>query len=190
MEAKRVNQRIRITKKIIHESLIELLEEKPVNKITVSELCKKSEINRSTFYKHYESVYDILEEIGKDIIYKIESTTSIKNKEKVLSLEEQVYEMGTFFKNNPEEAKFLLKYFSADDPIIQNLFLKRITTGQINYTFSNKEINPNAQKLLFEFLIHGIYNLIKCWILEDIAMSPKEIGQLATEIARNGWIKE
>ena len=51
------NQRFRLTKRLFHESLIRLLQKKPLYEITVSQLCSDSELNRSTFYKYYENVY-------------------------------------------------------------------------------------------------------------------------------------
>ena len=36
---------------------------KPINKITVKEICEMAEINRATFYKRYLDVYDLLEKI-------------------------------------------------------------------------------------------------------------------------------
>ena len=49
-----------MTKKIIKDTFIEMLEKKNIQKIYVRELCEKADINRSTFYKYYESQYDLL----------------------------------------------------------------------------------------------------------------------------------
>ena len=48
-----MDRRIRYTKKIIKETFLNLLEEKELNKITVSEICRISDINRETFYRYY-----------------------------------------------------------------------------------------------------------------------------------------
>ena len=55
-----MDRRIKYTKKIIKETFINLLEKKDLNKITVSEICKIADINRSTFYRYYLDVYDLL----------------------------------------------------------------------------------------------------------------------------------
>ena len=46
-----MNRKIQMTKKLIREVLFECLKEKDINKITISGLCEKADINRSTFYK-------------------------------------------------------------------------------------------------------------------------------------------
>lgn len=61
---KHENQRVRLTKKLFRDSLIALLRKKKIYQITVSELCAAAELNRSSFYKHYGNVYDVLAELG------------------------------------------------------------------------------------------------------------------------------
>ena len=57
LSSKRKNQsidrRARYTQNIIRSSLLSLMRRKPFTKITVTEICKQSEINRGTFYLHY-----------------------------------------------------------------------------------------------------------------------------------------
>ena len=65
------NRRVRMTKKIIKESLLELLDQKPLDKITVTDICKTADLNRSTFYAHYEDTAQILREIEGDVIQQL-----------------------------------------------------------------------------------------------------------------------
>jgi len=65
---KHENQRVRLTKKLFRDSLIALLRKKKIYQITVSELCAAAELNRSSFYKHYGNVYDVLAEL-EDAIF-------------------------------------------------------------------------------------------------------------------------
>lgn len=50
------------TEKVIKDTVFQLLQTKPINKITVSEVCKLAEINRSTFYLHYMDCQHVLEQ--------------------------------------------------------------------------------------------------------------------------------
>lgn len=45
--------RVRYTKMVIKNSFVKLLAKKPLEKVTVKEICELSEINRATFYKYY-----------------------------------------------------------------------------------------------------------------------------------------
>lgn len=63
MKEEKRDRRIKYTKKQLQKSLIELLSDKPLYKISIKEICEKADINRSTFYAHYETQYDLYEEI-------------------------------------------------------------------------------------------------------------------------------
>ncbi|MBB5183167.1 TetR/AcrR family transcriptional regulator [Catenisphaera adipataccumulans] len=63
------------TEQAIMEAFVELLEEKPFNKITVKDIVGRCGINRNTFYYHYQDIYDLLEKV---IRYYLEAS-NIKN---------------------------------------------------------------------------------------------------------------
>ena len=50
------------------QALLYLLEKKPFEYITVSEICKKADVNRSTFYLHYENTQDLLIETTQYVL--------------------------------------------------------------------------------------------------------------------------
>jgi DNA-directed RNA polymerase specialized sigma24 family protein len=52
-KTKKEDRRIRYTKQVIKDTLLQLLEKNHFAKITVTELCRRAEINRGTFYLHY-----------------------------------------------------------------------------------------------------------------------------------------
>ncbi len=62
------NRRTKLTKMLLKNSLIELMNDKAVNHITIKELCEKADLNRSTFYLHYTDQYQLLSEIENDLL--------------------------------------------------------------------------------------------------------------------------
>ncbi len=60
------NQRIRLSKTMLKNALLKLLKEKPLNQISIYEICKTAQINRTTFYKYYGSQADLLQDIETD----------------------------------------------------------------------------------------------------------------------------
>ena len=52
------------TKEIIAKTFTELLDEKPMSKITVKDIVERCGVNRNTFYYHFKDIYDVLEWIG------------------------------------------------------------------------------------------------------------------------------
>ena len=68
------------TAKKMDKTLISLLEEKSFEYITVSEICKRAEVNRSTFYLHYENTVDLLDETAKYLLNDFMSYFSVDAK--------------------------------------------------------------------------------------------------------------
>ena len=57
----KTDARVKYTKMVLKKALLELMQHKPVNKITVKEICERAELNRATFYAHYSDCFDLLE---------------------------------------------------------------------------------------------------------------------------------
>ena len=68
MAEKTDSRRVRMTKRILKDSLLDLMAEKNISHISIKEICDAADVNRSTFYAHYESPYDLLDEIENDIV--------------------------------------------------------------------------------------------------------------------------
>ena len=63
-----MDHRIQKTKNSICNAFIELRSRKPLERITVKELCELAQINKTTFYSHYVDIYDLSEQIEGDIV--------------------------------------------------------------------------------------------------------------------------
>ena len=69
MKVKNLNHSSEKTKKLIRSTFAQLIKENDgLDKVTVSELVRRADINRGTFYNHYDSIYDIAEEFESEII--------------------------------------------------------------------------------------------------------------------------
>ena len=65
---RKTDARVRYTQRILKESLLALLKDKPINKITVKELCQLAELNRATFYAHYSDCFALLDSIEEELL--------------------------------------------------------------------------------------------------------------------------
>lgn len=121
-----MNRKIQMTKKLIREVLFECLKEKDINKITISGLCEKADINRSTFYKYYGSQYDVIKEMEQEVIQLINEQLNDQPKET------SFIQLLQFLKSNKETIKIFFecnvdnefpKQVSQNDPYIKNYIL-------------------------------------------------------------------
>ena len=67
----RVDRRSLQTKKLLQNALAELLKEKPLSQVSVTELCRRAGINRNTFYAHYKYPEDIAMEIAAEFYQEV-----------------------------------------------------------------------------------------------------------------------
>ncbi len=65
------NQRVRLTKKLLQNNLMEMLETESIHRISIKSLCAQAGVNRSTFYKYYGSQYGLLREIEEETAGKV-----------------------------------------------------------------------------------------------------------------------
>ena len=87
----KLDARKRYTQMILKQSFLKLLKEKPVNKITVKELCELSQINRATFYTHYSDCFALQESIENELIDEFEKSLRYVNSFDVAALIEALY---------------------------------------------------------------------------------------------------
>ena len=69
--------RIEKTEKGIRNAFIELRSRKPLEKITIKELCEHAYINKSTFYSHYKDIYDLSERMEEEVVSSITNSISV-----------------------------------------------------------------------------------------------------------------
>ncbi len=84
-----MDHRIEKTKRSIYNAFIEIRSKKPLEKVTVKELCDKAQINKSTFYVYYDDVYDLSDkienEIMENIIHSVDAPEDIINNAEVFT---------------------------------------------------------------------------------------------------------
>ena len=68
----KTDARVKYTRMVLKKALLELMQHKPVNKITVKEICERAELNRATFYAHYSDCFDLLESIEEELFGQFE----------------------------------------------------------------------------------------------------------------------
>lgn len=65
------DRRTRYTRQALKDALLDLMRERPLERIAVKELCERADVNRSTFYVYYASPQALFEEIKNDLVKEI-----------------------------------------------------------------------------------------------------------------------
>lgn len=174
------DRRIRRTKRIIRQTLTELLAEKSLKDISVSELTEKADINRGTFYLHYRDIYDLFEQIEKETIEDFTRTISKYKKPA------QTLWLPMFLD--------LLKYVAANSQIFlailktkENTFLHQIIDLHRPKTKEEwRMLFPVGREEYFEyyysFITNGCVAMLLRWFENGMKESPESIAELAEKM--------
>ncbi len=166
------NQRIRLSKAMLKSALLNLLSEKPLNQITVHEICRTAEINRTTFYKYYGSQFDLLEEIQKDFFTR---------------LDENLKNIGS---SNPDALLDVLKYLHTQRGtfcILVNAMPDRAFAEQlfsisaVGFLFKSRiddHYSAMQAKYIKLFVFQGAYAIIRDWLSSREPEPAAEIAQI------------
>ncbi|MGN1140232.1 MAG: TetR/AcrR family transcriptional regulator [Oliverpabstia sp.] len=183
---KKENQRIALTKRLLKENLLKLLEKKTIQKISVSELCEASGINRSTFYNHYGSPYDVLKEMELDVIEDLNDLWERCGAGRNWPLEKRVETLCSYLREHSALTKMLLRSSDSESEFALMLFNATHIRSIYEEIFSDIA-DINSRRMMITFLTNGTYHMLRQWTLEDMTKSPKEMGELFRQIANHDW---
>ena len=109
MEEKKEDRRVRRTKKLLTQTLTQLLQQKQVNEITVKELTERADMNRGTFYLYYRDIFDMLDKIEDELFENLNGIIAQRENEIVTAQAKPVLlDLFTFIGENREMCRVLL----------------------------------------------------------------------------------
>lgn len=167
------NQRTRLTKRLLRESLLELLRDKPVEHITVKELCELAELNRSTFYAYYNDVSALYQEMGAELARALlEHIRAINRGEGV-----DTGPMLAYIRENRELFRLLVyrdEYLNANQPVLRQIIEE--------YFGISPELAlpcaPEEREYFLQYLYMGGTGIIHRWVRNGCALPPEQIAAL------------
>ena len=171
-------------------ALMEILKTKSFEYITVSEICKKAGVNRSTFYLHYENTKDLLEETIRNMTDDFISYFVPDRKVLPINFEESQKDKLIFI--SEEYIMPYLSYFKENRKIFLTVFENGKLFGfeEIYEKLFDNIFNPilnvfkypeSERKYVMAFYLNGINSIIMEWIKEDCAKPEKEVVKIIND---------
>lgn len=161
------------TTKRIHQALLDLLEVKDFFDISISEICSKANINRSTFYAHYDNTYDLLRETKGSIIQNFNDSFSVNEKHIIMADKENSYLLV------PQYLVPFLEYIKKNRTIFK-IYMNNLGNFDANSTYAqqlNEFFIPicnrfgvsdeKAINYLCKFFFNGILAIVQDWLNDN-----------------------
>lgn len=166
------SQRTIITKRMLKEGLLRLLKTKPLDKISIAELCRESGINRTTFYRHYEVPKDILKEMQTEFIKEMRESL-------VKPLTENNFkQILVYLQQHSELVKLFIRYNSDTEwtEMFRTLYQNICESKKID------QLDPESQRLFYTYLAGGTYFLLRQWLIDGICKTPEDVSTIVLNI--------
>lgn len=185
---KKENQRVVLTKRLLTEALIRLMDQKSIQKITVSELCREAGINRATFYNHYNTPTDLLEEMEDNLVGEIHALLSRRQTQDNSLHGHLVEQICTYLQQNSTIATLLFRNNTAVSDFAYKLFNTPYVLEDLRaqlealHTLIPSDNSEALRSLLITGVLTGSYSMIRQWLMEGMPVSPAELGRLTDAV--------
>lgn len=167
-----------MTKKMMKEALLESLEKRPMEKITVTDICEKADVNRSTFYSYYGDIGQLLLEIEDDVLNNLPvspDSDSIDTDERFLSTLEEFFH-----------------YVCENERLFRVLIVQR-DSSSFNHRLVNsvmeryRKSSDTGDRLLdryaYVYCVNGVIGIMKEWINGHFPISTRDFAQIALQMS-------
>lgn len=166
------NRRTQYTRYAIEDALITLLQQQPLEKITVTAICKAADVNRGTFYRYYLDPDDCFETIQNNLYNQMSANTPL------------------FDQQHPEIfITALLTTFQENAPLMKALLLGNHTAMLAAFMrrhqrLTDAQLNSTDHRDIYEmdFYTNGVINVCRRWLSLDMPETPAELAHIILNI--------
>ena len=185
---KKIDRRIRRTRKLLQNALIQLLRQKPLAKIQIKEIVNVADVSRPTFYQHFETKEKLLFSLFDDLFEKVGAAVfdSVEQGEVVdmKTLLRATYEQWML---HCEELKWVFqienKDFLIDAIKLHILAIKR----QLDQFEPLLEPAQQYEEYIISFMSGGFYMLVRNWLQNGMRESAETMAEITFLLVTNGF---
>lgn len=181
-------RRVRKTHIAIENALLELLKEKKLNQITISELAERANINRKTFYNNYSSIEEVFSSIENKltsfIFDSLPRTITPETDADILNLLQRLASIA-------EPYKEILHQIALHNNILP--FQQRMDEKILPYIEQNltsHDIDKQLTPYINLYIVHGVFNIFTEWFSNKSDLTADQIAQLAYNLMISAMKKE
>lgn len=175
------DRRIRRTRKLLKESLIDLMQEKEFMNISVREITDRADLNRGTFYLHYQDTRHLLQEIEDETLEEFRKMLNhYKESPQKQSLMPMLIPLIDYAGDNAHICRILFENSAAIDFLIRlKQEIHQCGDEIIQELFPDTD--DTVMTYFFEFVTAGLIGLMKKWLDSDQALPREQLAEIADQ---------
>lgn len=172
--------RVRMTKKMLRDAFTALLLEKPIQNISVRELCERAGVNRGTFYIHYRDIFHLMETIENEIVTALgdilgKLDVSPGNDNAFIEVCLKIFE---YLKQNADICIILLSE-NGDVNFINRLLDLAKAQCMVQYVEKYPNASQSQLDYFYSFISSGCIGMLRQWGEHNFSDSPAHVALLA-----------
>lgn len=163
-----------MTKSLLQQALVELLEKDYLSSITVTALCARADVNRSTFYSHYTNLDAVLDDMEAEFLSHVSYITGIQDRRQHWR---QMYEYMRYIQRHKSTFLVLLQNGRLMNKVSETsmeLYRRKLV--------SNQGKSEEEFRLLLQYHVAGTYQMISYWIQHEELYSIEHITDLIIDL--------
>ena len=175
-EEKKPDRRNEKTKQALQNALLALMNEKPMERISVSELAQAADVNRKTFYNHYRTVMDVrrdLDERYMDMIFGFLQEPIVNSSKE--NLQGLIHHIVEAIRREPVRARLL---FESGETIYLTDKMEKIVLPHMRLYAAEHELSEQQVAYGLEFIAHGMVAVLGAWLTAEYPLPPGQLEQL------------
>lgn len=176
--------RIIKTRRTIRNALVDLMSEKELSAVTISELSARAEINRKTFYRHYRTISDVVAELENEILSEFSEIIKSGN--------DSLLNIGAVFRDISalveRRRDFFVRLMTYNHDLFNNGKIKAMLrkTLSVSLRKAGAAMGEQSIKAVSEFLISGVLALYADWFDNNCEGSLDFITEISVNMATGG----
>lgn len=186
MKTEVLDRRVRKTRQQLRRCLAVLLKEKKIQDITVREITEMADLNRGTFYLHYKDVFDLLEQVERDLLMEFNSTLQKYQASDVQQRPSLIFsDVFHCVEENADMVQILLgengdlNFVNQVKELVREKCLK-------DWVELFRPQNSKQFDAYYAFVVSGSIGLVTYWLESGMRETPEELAATAEGIMIKG----
>ena len=180
MSGTKDNRRVQYTMDRFKDALLHILATKPLDEVTVTELCRQADLNRGTFYLHFQSPRDLFERIEMDLVEAIRPYLTVK----INDMTTWLVPILNVIANQPQAAAIILN--NPDSVVLKKITDPIRQKTETSYQSWYGETDKSVLTYYYAFFIDGAIGVRTKWLKNGTVERSEQIAAVIENVVTKG----